>query len=125
MPLLIEYIDEIACRLNRDVLMIGPDRTTAAKHDSSWKRSLERKSLLTWLDEQHINWELCGWLSTPGVTHSYQGDIYLDFLYSPDDARYQKFRNFVQEQENGSVKWPGVRVYLLTIGFCQNRQITL
>ncbi|PXX42751.1 hypothetical protein [Aquitalea magnusonii] len=122
MPLVIEHIDEIARRLNRDVLLIGPDRTHGAKPDSSWKSSAERKSLLAWLEEHHIDWEPCGWLSTPGVTYGYEGDIYLDLPYAPDDVRYQQLQDFVQEQDDGSTKWPGVRIYLVAVDFCRNRQ---
>jgi len=122
MPLLIEHIDDIARRLNRDVLLIGPDRMTDSHHSLNWKDSVDRSGLLTWLDEQNINWEPCGWLSSQSVMEGYRGDIYLDFPYSAADTRYLHLKAFVQEQEDGSTKWAGVKIYLFSIRFCQNRK---
>jgi hypothetical protein len=80
MPQLISTTDEIGVREHRDILFLAFQNVPESKSlvDEPWERIPEQQTIIQWLDQQGIGWELClhcspGTLSTP-----YRGEIYLD-----------------------------------------------
>ena len=120
MPLLIQPIDAIARAKRRDVLMLGPDRlapTAAETHAprSPWRTSADRQELIDWLDAQGIGWKLSGW---PDV---HRGDLYLDLPYDPSAPSCAALLDFVQEDAEGLLKWPGTRLYLVSLEWAEQQ----
>ena len=120
MPELIKHIDAIARACGRDVLMIAPDRSVASTEvQRLWRRSSERQELIDWLDANSINWEPSGWPPKDGCMESYQGGIYIDLPYDPFEPLCAALGEYVKEDAQGILKWPGIRLYLCSLEWAQ------
>ena len=120
MPELIKHIDAIARVLERDVLMIAPDRSDpVSEAQRLWRRSSERQELIDWLDANCIDWEPTGWPPKDGCMESYQGGIYIDLDYDPFEPLCIKLGEYVKEDAQGILKWPGMRLYLCSLEWAQ------
>ena len=120
MPELIKHIDAIARVRERDVLMIAPDRSDLATEvQKLWRRSCERQELIDWLDANFIDWEPSGWPPRNSCMESYQGGIYIDLPYAPFEPLCIKLGDYVKEDAQGILKWPGMRLYLCSLEWAQ------
>lgn len=120
MPELIKHIDTIARALERDVLMIAPDSSVpVCEAQRLWRRSSDRQELINWLDANFIGWEPSGWPPKDGCMESYQGGIYIDLDYDPFEPLCIKLEEYVKEDAQGILKWPGMRLYLCSLEWAQ------
>lgn len=120
MPVLIEHIDAIARKKNRDVLFVtfepespalqqpeGEDYALFNWLNQDWNSHAIRKQVMEWLDENGIGWQLCGNFANPNVITPYMGQIYIDVPYDRNLPEYQKLEVFF-ENSDGSMRLPGV-----------------
>lgn len=120
MPQLIQHIDAIGRARKRDVLMVAPDcHGMQGEAGRNWMRSGARQELIDWLDANEIGWEPCGWPPAQGCVVSYQGALYIDLAYDPAALPCASFIAYVQEDAQGFLKWPGIRLYLCTVDWAQ------
>lgn len=120
MPQLIQHIDAIARACGRDVLMIALDRNGPRDEvNRLWPRSAQRQELIDWLDANGIGWKHSGWPSMEGCMESYQGGIYVDLAYDPTESLCAKLLDYVQEDAQGFLRWPGTRLYVCSLEWAQ------
>ena len=120
MPQLIQHIDAIARACGRDVLMIALDRNGPRDEvHRLWPRSAERQALIDWLDAKGIGWKHSGWPFKEGCMESYQGGIYVDLPYDPTESLCAKLLDYLQEDAQGFLRWPGTRLYMCSLEWAQ------
>ena len=122
MPQLIEDIDAIARRKQRDVLYISfdPSELTASKGPMeileeeedetrpSWRKLEVRRTVIQWLDGQGLAWQPCGIpVSSDVQIAPYAGAIYVDVPFDPANVAYQRLNEFL-ENPDGSMRLPNV-----------------
>ena len=118
MPMLIEHIDAIARKKGRDVLFL--DFTTDLGEDSfetfnvDWKSIPIRQQVIAWLDQNKIEWCMCGFFADENGMCSYQGRIYVDVPFDTQDPVYQKLSSYLETPE-GEMKLEGVKFYVLPL----------
>jgi hypothetical protein len=131
MPLLIENIDVIARKKQRDVLWISflesedsllsennEQSATSFEHNINFKKrkinQQSRERVIAWLDEHRIDWELTGPLANRNVMMPYQGDIYVDLPYDQNLAAYRELEWFL---ENPDIKQrlPDVKFWVCSL----------
>lgn len=112
MPMLIEYIDAIARKKQRDVLYIT-FHPKNSRDDDSWGRSYDwkdlpmRETVCKWLTENHIDWQPCGPVANEHSMRSYRGQIYLDVPYDDNDPLYVLVRDYL-ENPDGTMRFDTV-----------------
>lgn len=125
MPELLETIEEIAIRLQRDVLFVAFDPPGRSRtpwgyelEDLEWFRSVDwetyqpRSDLMGWLDQHEIAHQDCypplgaGWLACP-----FMGTLYIDLPYDSENPTYLLLEGHLEGPE-GKNKIPGVRFLL-------------
>ena len=110
MPQLVEYIDTIAKRLGRPVLLARFGRN--AFDGLSEGIQEKRAAFLTQLDDAVVVYTACGPHSQSGWSLSYLGDVYFpDVEYVPGEPRYERLRRLF-ETEAGELLDPRVRFCL-------------
>ena len=107
---LISYIDDIARRLERDVMYITFDSRVYKGPPESWPA---RNELIAWCQQHNIETRPCAGFSTSEWENSYAGQLYVDLAYTPECAKF-KLLNQHLEDPDGSIKIEGVRFLLLT-----------
>jgi hypothetical protein len=113
MPQLLEHIDAIARKLNRDVLYL--EFLKAQRPHLANYRSLESRMRITQrLDSEGIGWRECGQLASETVMRSYAGEIFVDVPYDENDDRYRKVQTFL-EHPDGSMRFDDVRFYVVSL----------
>lgn len=107
MPQLIEHIDAIARKKQRDVLSIRfySRETDLKKYD--YDQDPERQRVIAWLDEHGIAWQPCGHVANENYMLSYRGDIYVDVPYDTTDSTYELLRDYL-ENLDGTMRYPTV-----------------
>lgn len=60
-----------------------------------------RQNIIDWLDANQIEWNPCAHFASENGWCAYQGQIYLDFPFDESNEQYQKFANFIQEDDHG------------------------
>lgn len=115
MPQLIQHIDAIARRKERDVLYLEFHPTAAQeRRHYQFQQDPKRAAMLAWLDEHALRWQECGEFANPRVMRSYLGQVYVDVPYDEAVPAYQVLRDHL-EHPDGSMRQPGIRFYLLTL----------
>ncbi|MFZ4538193.1 hypothetical protein [Propionivibrio sp.] len=121
MPQLIEHIDALARKKQRDVLFL---KFTDPKDQGiqigrppyywDWESSPDRQTVMAWLKENQVSWQLCGEVAdTTSMTH-YAGQIYIDVPFDDADPLYQKVLGYLENQD-GSTRLPGVWLFALEL----------
>ena len=115
MPMLIEHIDAIARKLQRDVLYIGfnsPEKIDGEAKTShiNWEKLPIRQQVIDWLDAKGIGWLCCGHYANVNVMDCYRGQIYVDVLFEPSDSDYKDLTLFL-ENPDGSMRFPDCTFY--------------
>lgn len=111
MPKLIEHIDAIARRKQRDVLFIvfkspGIDPNSYLfPDDLDWKNLTARAEIIQWLDMNGIPWQPCGAFANPNYVISYRGQIYIDLPFDRAIPAYTELERFL-EKPDGSMRFP-------------------
>lgn len=120
MPQLIQHIDAIARGRGRDVLMVALDcKGSRDEVRRLWPHSEERQELIAWLDATGIAWEPTGWPYKEGCIESYQGGIYVDLAYEPTAPLCAKLLDYVKDDRQGNLRWPGTCLYLCSLEWSQ------
>ncbi|WP_394754783.1 hypothetical protein [Crenothrix sp.] len=132
MPQLIEYIDAIARKKQRDVLYVtftpkyasiffdliaGCDDDVNAsdeRNSYSWEEDPMREKVCKWLTEHNVTWRECDHFASENGWFSYEGQIYLDVPYDENDLKYQLVRNFL-ENPDGSMCFESVTLWLVPL----------
>ena len=106
MPMLIEHIDAIARKKQRDVLYVRFDATVdantaengdealLARNRPDWEHLPVRRQIIDWLEGAGLAWGPCGGIAGTNGWSSYRGHIYIDGAYDtalPDYARLAAF----------------------------------
>lgn len=107
MPELIEHIDAIARKKQRDVLRIRfyTCDTNLIKHDHL--SDPERLRVIVWLEKHAIPWQPCGPVANEQRMSSYRGDIYVDVPYDTTNLTYQRLQTYL-ENPDGTMRHPTV-----------------
>jgi len=80
MPMIIEHIDAIARKLQKNVLCITftPQNTEdfSNRNRYNWKEDTLRKTICNWLTEQHIIWKPCHHFANEDFMSRYEGQVF-------------------------------------------------
>lgn len=106
MPELIEHIDAIARKKQRDVLSIRFYMREAIR-GYDYRKDPERQRVTDWLDENGIAWQPCGPVANENAMQAYRGDIYVDVPFEASDAQFQKLQAYL-EHPDGTMRHPSV-----------------
>lgn len=103
MPQLIEHIDAIACKKQRDVLTVEfHDAETRYKAD--YRFNPARKIIIDWLDANSISHFECGGYANENRIEPYRGQIYIDVAHDANDPVYQTLEAFL-ENPDGTMRF--------------------
>jgi len=118
MPQLIEYIDAIARKKQRDALLIQfhPENIEEALFEYDHNKDKRRKKVLAWLNKNKIIWQECAPVASEDGFCSYIGDVYIDVPYDENDPQYQLVRNYL-ENPDGSLRDKNVRFCFLPLEY--------
>ncbi|WP_185244934.1 hypothetical protein [Citrifermentans bremense] len=122
MPEIIEHIDAICRKKQRDVLYIQfypfdfYDIARSTKCDYNWGTDARRRAVRDWLDQHGIQWAMCGPFAESGgfYHHGYAGDIYVDVPFDEADPYYCLLREHL-ENPDGSMRDENVRWYYVRL----------
>ncbi|MBY0577917.1 MAG: hypothetical protein K2P57_02615 [Burkholderiales bacterium] len=115
MPMLIEHIDAIARKKQRDVLCVAfePDNPSGSPEDDDydpfqwvfidWENLPVRQQIIDWLDGNGIEWQPCAHIANPNTMLPYRGWIYIDVPYDTSLPEYRKLADFL-ENPDGSMR---------------------
>ena len=110
MPMVIEHIDAIARKLQRDVLYIAfnpqiPSEDEDEAFFPKWTRLPIRQQVIDWLDSRGISWRCCGYYADVNLMMGYQGQIYVDVPFDQNNSVFQELSAFL-ENPDGSMRYP-------------------
>jgi len=120
MPMLIEHIDAIARKKQRDVLYLTfhPKGSTGIDwwdNDSyNWQQDPMRETVCNWLTEHHIAWQPCGYFADENSICGSDGQIYLDVPYDDNDLLYVLARDYL-ENPDGTTRFDTVSFWYLPL----------
>ena len=120
MPILIEHIDAIARKKQRDVLYVtfSPKIITDIDWwdcDSfNWQQDPMRGTVCKWLTEHGIHWQHCSDFADVNSMRSYEGQIYLDIPYDDSDPLYALVRDYL-ENPDGSMRFETIGFWYLPL----------
>lgn len=114
MPMLIEHIDAIARKKQRDVLAIHFHPATVYEDWGSYnfRRDQNRKRVISWLNKHNIKWQECGEVASETCMCSYLGQIYIDIPFDENDQQYQLVREYLENPDGTMRNEQVVFVYL-------------
>jgi len=116
MPQLIEHIDAIARRKQRDVLFLEflGNEIDSPRSRWNWGASVGRQTVINWLKANQIRCQSCGDIAETNSMTPHAGQIYIDVPYDETDSVYQKVLRYL-ETPDGSSRLPGVRLFVLKL----------
>ena len=122
MPVLIEHIDAISRKKQRDVLFVrfnDPETqisasATVATSRVHWRELPIRQTLIDWLDSNRIDWDLCGPIASVNGMPGYRGQIYIDVPFDPNLPECQSVLNFL-EYPDGTFRFPEAELCCLRL----------
>ena len=109
MPKLIEHIDAIARRLQRDALFVqfhDGDKDFEFAGDD-WESSPARRRTIAWLKAHRIGWSECAGYAGQNFNSFHEGQLYIDVLMDPADTDFSKLVRYL-EFPDGRPRRPGV-----------------
>ena len=120
MPMLIEHIDAITRKKQRDVLYLTfhPRKMANAglgdNVSHNWGQDSNRKKICKWLTEHNIGWQPCEHVAVENLICSYQGQIYLDVPYDDSDPLYMLVRDYL-ENSDGTMRFDTVSFWYVPL----------
>lgn len=115
MPQLIDHIDRIARKKQRDVLLLEfhPESMSAfcirdESESYDYQNDKVRDEIIENLDKCKIPWTPCAQIASPGSMCAYLGQIYLDVPYDEELPLYQVLQEYL-EYPDGSMRFSSVR----------------
>ena len=121
MPQLIEHIDAIARKKQRDVLFIefsdvmgqvGENGGSTSAQE--WELLAVRQAVIVWLDREQITWCCCAGVADTHSLGYYAGQIYIDIPFDENHSVYQRMLEYL-ENPDGSSRLPGVLFCVLQL----------
>ena len=117
--MLIDHIDAIARKLQRDVLCVtftpqNSEDDLSNRNRYNWKEDKLRQTICNWLTEQNISWKPCQCFANEDFMSRYQGQIYLDIPYDETDPLYILVRDYL-ENPDGSMRYRTVGFWHLLL----------
>lgn len=120
MPALIEHIDAIARREQRDVLYLEfHPADIEAVRGYRYAVDPRREMVLQWLAEHDFQWALCGPYADGSGMQPYLGQIYIDTAYDVRLPKYRQLRDYM-EFPDGKMRWQTVRFYVMPLAMANN-----
>ncbi|KVE73575.1 hypothetical protein [Burkholderia vietnamiensis] len=113
MPQLIEHIDAIARKLQRDVLYLEFMKAQRPRR-ADYRGLGSRLRIVQWLDSEGIRWRECGQVASGTVVRSYAGEIFIDVPFDETDSQYRTVQAFL-EYPDGAMRFDDVRFYVVTL----------
>ncbi len=128
MPQLLEHIDAIARKKQRDILFvtfepratiylgeyIGRDILEEEPNNYDYESDPKRTEVCQWLDDHKISWQECGHFASECGWMSYCGQIYIDVPYDKNNAEYQLLEAYF-EYPDGSPRMKNIVLYCLAL----------
>lgn len=123
--ILIEHIDEIARRIQRDVLFLefNSNRQIDISIPSP-KENGDRDKIINWLDQHSVPWTMCGPMMRKNYITGYQGGIFINVEVNPENVLYQSVLTFLENQD-GTSRFENVRVLVLRLAVALENNIAL
>jgi hypothetical protein len=118
--MLIEHIDAIARKKQRDVLYVTFNPIQMSDMDGwdsdsyDWEQDPQRETVCQWLTEHGIHWQHCSYFADESCMCSYEGQIYLDVPYDDNDPLYALVRDYLENPE-GSMRFETVSFWVLPL----------
>ncbi|MFL9906761.1 hypothetical protein [Paraburkholderia sp. RL17-337-BIB-A] len=113
MPALLEHIDAIARKLQRDVLYLAFVRGSRPFYEN-YESLDSRKRILQWFDDESIPWRECGRYASETTMRSYAGKVFIDVPFDETNPQYQKVQAFL-EHSAGSMRFDDVKFYVVPL----------
>lgn len=124
MAIAIKNIDQIAREKQRTVLYLEfhPDPRNEDELSDNWMRCHKyeyqedkvRDEIIAKLNEMNVPWEMCDHFASECGFMSYRGQIYLDVPLDHDLPLCKALHEYL-EYPDGSMRFPTVRFYFLTL----------
>jgi len=111
MPMIVEYIDAIARKKQRGVLLLKfhPENLGEAFFEYDYKKDKRRKKVLSWLRKNKLPWLACAHEAS-----SYLGDIYIDVPFDESNPHYQLLKDYL-ENPDGTMRDKRIRFGYLSL----------
>ena len=113
MPQLLEHIDAIGRRLQRDVLYLAFVRADPPNYED-YEQIESRRRILQWFDSESVGWCECGPYASETLMRSYAGEVFIDVPFDEGDAQYQKVQAFL-ENPDGTMRFEDVKFYVVPL----------
>jgi len=116
MPLLLEHIDAISRKKQRDVLFLTFHPKNWSIFDEEiydYQKDKRRKKVLKWFDKHGIPWQMCGPQASENGFSSYLGEIYIDVPYDENNPQYQRIIKYL-ENPDGTMRDEHIGFYYMT-----------
>jgi len=102
--MLIEHIDAIARKKQRDVLYLTfhvrqIDEEVERLDNYAFDEDPVRQQICNWLTQQDIAWQPCGQVADENCLQSYHGQIYVDVPFDEQNAQYQRLQNYLEHPD--------------------------
>lgn len=117
MAVLIEHIDAIARKKQRDVLFLEfgvPEDKKSYSSSYEYEKDPIRGEILAWLDAHNISYTMCGDFASENGWRAYRGQVYLDVVPDELDVVYKLLNEYLEDNE-GKIKFKGVMYYILSL----------
>jgi len=119
MPQIIEHIDAIARKKDRDVLYVTFfDDPTGERSPYHWQSHPGRAAIVEWLDAHGYAWQRCGEVANEHVLRSYRGSIYIDVAYDLENGAYKALEAFL-EHPDGSLRMPHMCFLVMPLDYAK------
>ena len=121
----IKHIDKIAREKNRTVLFVSfepliteSDQRYQMLPPNHFYRDFEndtnRQQLISWLNDNKIEWVACGHIASESGWQAYSGNIYIDVPLDETDSQFVKLQNHLETPE-GEPRNPQVKLWAYDI----------
>jgi len=119
MPQMIEHIDAIARRKQRDALFVTfSDDPSGERSPHDWADHPARAAIIAWLEARGYAWAPCGEVADERVMRSYGGAIYIDVPFDRDDPSYRELEAFI-EYPDGTLRFPHMRFLVIGLDYAR------
>jgi hypothetical protein len=114
MPMLLEHIDSIARKKQRDVLYLTFPSAERLQRPRRYENIDDRCRIIAWLDANKIGWTMCGPFANENMMRSYAGELYVDVPFDIDDPDFQRVQAFL-EFPDGSMRFANTRFWIVPL----------
>jgi hypothetical protein len=112
MPQLLEHIDAIARKKQRDVLYL--EFHDADGNPVDYHALPLRPQIIEWLNREGVGWQPCGGVASEHRIRAYAGQIYIDVPFALENPGYRKVQAYL-EHPDGSMRFREATFYALPL----------